>query len=369
LVAARAVQAVGAAMLTPASLGLVLATSAPRDRARSVKIWAASGAVAAALGPVIGGLLVEADWRWVFLVNAPVGVLAIAGTLRWVPDSRDTSVTRLPDLRGAALLALGVGTLVLGLVKAPTWGWGDWRTDLGWFAAAALLIGFVLSSRRHPSPVVAAELVRVRAFAWSNVTALLFSAAFAAALLSVVLWLQQVWHYSAIRTGLAVAPGPLMVPLFTAIGHRLTRRLPIGVVVGLGCLAFGLGSVIILSSVGEHPAYVSEVLPGWLVGGMGVGLALPAILSAATADLPPAHAAAGSGVVNMSRQIGTAIGVSILVAVLGTPIGYAAAHTAFRDGWAALAVIAFAGAVTALGMTPRRATAPTAEPERVASLG
>ena len=354
LIGFRALQAVGAALLTPASLGLVLATAPPEHRARSVKIWAAAGAVAAALGPVFGGLLVEASWRWVFLVNVPVGVAALVATLRWVPESRDTSVTRLPDLLGSGLLAVGIGALSLGLVKGTDWGWQATRLDVTWAIAALTLTAFVAQSRRHASPVVAPELIRVRAFRWANVTALLFAAAFAIALLSMVLWLQQVWHYSAIRTGLAIAPGPLMVPLFTAVGHRLAARVPIGVIVALGSLAFGVGSLIIAASVGREPAYATQVLPGWLIGGVGVGLALPAILSSATSDLPPQHAATGSGVVSMSRQIGTAIGVSLLVAVLGTPTSYPAAHTAFVHGWWALATIAAAGAAAALAMTPQR---------------
>jgi EmrB/QacA subfamily drug resistance transporter len=354
LIGFRTVQAVGAAILTPASLGLVLATSPPEHRARSVKVWAAAGAVAAALGPVLGGLLVEADWRWVFLVNVPVGIAALVLTLRWVPESRDASITRLPDLLGAALLALGIGALTLGLVKGADWGWRAGSTDATWVAAAVALAGFVARSRRHPSPGVAPELVRVRAFAWSNATALLFSAAFAIALLSAVLWLQQVWHYSAIRTGLAIAPGPMMVPPFTAIGHRLAARIPIGVVVASGCVAFGIGALVIAASAGRQPAFATEFLPGWLIGGLGVGLALPAILSAATSDLPPQHAATGSGVVSMSRQIGTAIGVSVLVAVLGTPTSYGAAHTAFQHGWWALALISAVGGVSAVAMTPQR---------------
>jgi EmrB/QacA subfamily drug resistance transporter len=353
LVAFRAVQAVGAALLTPASLGLVLASSAPEHRARSVKIWAASGAVAAALGPVFGGLLVEADWRWVFLVNVPVGIVAIGGALRWAPRSRDESVTTLPDLLGAALLAVSVGVLSLGLVKGPDWGWGAGRTDITWLIAVVSFLLFVGRSRQHPSPVVSPALLRVRAFAWSNATALLFAIAFAAALLSVVLYLQQVWHYSPIRTGLAVAPGPMMVPVVAALAHRLAARVPIGVVVAAGCLALGGGSLMIAASVGRDPAYASALLPGWLVGGIGVGLALPSILSAATSDLPPAEAATGSGVISMNRQIGTAIGVSLIVAVLGTPADFAAAHTAFRHAWWALAAVTVLAAVAATGMTPR----------------
>jgi MFS family permease len=303
---------------------------------------------------VLGGLLVEADWRWVFLVNVPVGLVALVLTLRWLPESRDASITKLPDLFGAGLLALGIGALTLGLVKGTDWGWRAGSTDATWVVAAVALAGFVARSRRHASPVVAPELVRVRAFAWSNVTALLFSAAFAIALLSAVLWLQQVWHYSAIRTGLAIAPGPMMVPPFTAIGHRLAARVPIGVVVAAGCAAFGVGALVIAASTGRQAAYAAQFLPGWLIGGVGVGLALPAILSAATSDLPPQHAATGSGVISMSRQIGTAIGVSVLVAVLGTPTSYTAAHAAFQHGWLALAVISGAAAISAVAMTPQR---------------
>jgi EmrB/QacA subfamily drug resistance transporter len=354
LVAFRAVQAVGAAVLTPASLGLVLASAPAAQRARAVTIWAATGAVAAALGPVLGGLLVQASWRWVFLVNVPVGILAIAGTLRWVPRSRDTSVSRLPDLVGAALLAVGIGALSLGLVQGPSWGWTAGRTDTCWLVAGVALVAFAGQSARHAAPVVPPALLGVRAFAWSNVTALAFSIAFAASLLSTVLWLQQVWHYSAIRTGLAIAPGPLMVPVFAAVGRRLAARVPVGVLVGVGCLALGGGSLLVAARVGAGPSYVADVLPGWLIGGVGVGLALPAILSAATADLPADDRATGSGIVSMSRQIGTAIGVSVLIAVLGTPSGYPATHAAFHRAWEVLAAITVLAATAALGMTPPR---------------
>ena len=354
LVAFRVAQAAGAALLTPASLGLVVAAVPGQHRERSVRIWAATGAVAAALGPAVGGMLVEASWRWVFLVNVPVGAAALAAAAGWVPRSRDESVTRLPDVAGALLLAVAIGALTLGLVKGPDWGWGTARTSVAWAVAAVGLAGFAVSSARHPAPVIAPALLRVRAFAWSNVTALLFAVPFAAALLTNILWMQLVWHYSAIKTGFAVAPGPLMVPVFAAVAHRLARRIPVGVIVAVGCVLFAAGGVVTLASVGAAPDYPAELLPGWLIGGAGVGFALPAILSSATADLPLAQASTGSAVVTMSRQVGTALGVSLVVAVLGTPIGYAAAHTAFQHAWWALAAVAGLAAIAAPGMTPAR---------------
>ena len=354
LVAFRVLQAAGAAMLTPASLGLVVASSPPEIRARSVRIWAACGALAAAFGPVVGGVLVEIDWRWVFLVNVPVGVAALIAAARYVPRSRDESVTRLPDLLGAALLALGIGALTLALVEGPDWGWRSAGVLGAVLVFVLAVLGFLYRSARHPAPIIEPELIRVPTFAWSNATALLFSVPFAAALLSNILWMQQVWGYSAIKTGFAIAPGPLMVPIFAAVAHRLSQRVPVGRLVAVGCALLGVGAVVTSALVGETPNYATEILPGWLIGGVGVGLALPAILSSATADLPPARAATGSAVVNMSRQIGLVLGVSVLVAILGTPVGYLAAHTAFQHAWWVMAAVAVVGAATAVGMTPRR---------------
>jgi EmrB/QacA subfamily drug resistance transporter len=354
LVGWRVVQAAGAAVLTPASLGLVVASASPAHRERSVRMWAATGALAAALGPAVGGVLVEASWRWVFLVNLPVGVAALVAAALWIPDSRDPAVARIPDVLGALLLAASIGALTLALVKGPDWGWASGRTDIAWAAAGVGLVAFLVSSARHQAPIITPALVRVRAFAWANVTALLFSVPFAAALLTNILWMQLVWHYSALKTGFAVAPGPMMVPIFAAVAHRLSRRVPIGVLVSIGCLLFAAGATVTSLRVGSTPHYAAELLPGWLVGGAGVGFALPAILSSATADLPAAQAATGSAIVNMSRQIGTALGVSLVIAVLGTPVGYAAAHTAFQQAWLALAATAVLGALTAPLMTPQR---------------
>lgn len=353
LVLFRGLQAVGAAALTPTSLGLLLAATPAERRVRAVRSWAAIGALAAAFGPVIGGLLVQASWRWVFVVNVPVGIAGLVAARRVVPDSRDLAVTRIPDLLGAVLAAAGIGALALGLVKAPDWGWTSYGV-LGSFAVAVVATaGFWLRSSRHPLPVVELALLRVRAFAWSNVTAVLFSVAFAGALLAAVLWLQDVWHWSALRTGLGLAPGPLMVPVFAAVAQRLSARVPVGVLAATGCLAFSVGTAIVALSVGPSASYAADFLPGWLVGGVGVGLAFPTIISAATADLPPARSATGSAIVTMSRQVGLVLGVSVLVAVIGAPHGYSAVHAGFRDAWWVLAGVALAGAITAIGMTPR----------------
>jgi EmrB/QacA subfamily drug resistance transporter len=357
LVICRVLQAIGAAALTPTSLGLLLTATAPARRARAVRIWAASGALAAASGPVIGGLLVQTSWQWVFLVNLPIGVVALIVAARTVPDSRDTSVSRTPDLLGASVLAVAVGALILALVKGPDWGWGSAHTLLSLAITVPALALFVYRIGHHDSPVVEPALLRIRLFAWSNVTALLFSIAFGACLLSVVLWMQNIWHYSALRAGFGVAPGPLMVPIFAAVGQRVAHRVPAGRIASLGCFLFGLGSMVVLLRVGPTPHYATALLPGWLIVGAGVGLARPTILSAAVADLPPTRTATGSAVVTMSIQIGMSLGVSMLIAILGADTGSHDVLTTYRHGWWAIVGAAFLGAVTALGMTsPRERT-------------
>lgn len=349
LVLFRVLQAVGAAALTPASLGLLLSVFEPAKRAGAVRVWSAAAALAAAAGPVFGGLLVSLSWRWVFLVNLPIGVVALVAALRLVPDSRDRAVTRMPDLLGAVVLTAAIGLLALGLVKVDDW--PGLRTGLVLAAAALGAVGFWIRSRRHAHPVIEPELLRLREFAWSNAAVLVFSVGFAANLLSVILWMQNVWQYSALRTGLGVAPGPLMVPLAAIAAAKLAGRgIPVGRIAALGCLLCVASVLAMASMVDAAPDYAGALLPGWLVGGIGVGLALPTILSTATAGLPPHRFSTGSAVVNMSRQIGSVLGISILVAIMGTPRTYSDAHDAFVHSCVAIGLFMLVGAATSLGM-------------------
>lgn len=351
LVLFRGLQAAGAAALTPTSLGLLLDATAAADRPRAVRTWAAIGAVAAAAGPVLGGILVQASWRWIFLVNIPIGLLALLLAPRLVRDSRDPSVTKSPDLLGSALLAMGIAAVALALVKAPAWGWAAPATLASLGVALLSTAAFAVRSSRHPLPVVELSLLRVRTFAWANVTGLLYAVAFAAGLLAAIVWMQDVWGWSALRTGLAIAPGPLVVPVFTAVGQRLSRRWSSGALVSLGCLLIGAGNALIALRVGATPRYASDFLPGWLVMGAGVGLAMPTIVSAATVALPPSRTATGSAIVAMGRQIGLTLGVSLLVMTIGTPTSFAGSHDAFVRAWWGVAGLSLLAAVTGLGIS------------------
>jgi EmrB/QacA subfamily drug resistance transporter len=354
LVGFRALQAAGAAALTPTSLGLLLAAVPAHKRLPYVRIWSAVAAIAATVGPVLGGVLVAASWRWVFLVNLPVGIFALIMAIRFVPDSRDNSGTKTPDMIGAALLTLGVGSLALAIVKGGGWGWGSASTIAAFVIAAVLLAGFAWRGEHHPVPVVEPDLYRVRTFAWANVAMVTFSVGFTGFLLLLILWMQDVWHWSTITTGLAVAPGPAMVPVVTLLAQRLARRVQAGYLSAAGCLVFASGAFVMLSLAGPHGSgYVSEFLPGQLLAGIGIGLAFPTLLSHATHDLPAHRASTGSGVINMTRQLGLVLGVSITVAILGTPATYGAAHRAFGHGWCTVALVELAAALACLGMLAR----------------
>lgn len=352
LVAFRGLQAVGAAAMTPTSLGILLAALPAERRLVAVRIWAAVGAVAAAIGPTVGGVLSELSWRWVFLINVPVGVVIVVAALRVVRDEPVDADARTPDLLGAGLIAIAVGLLALGLVKSESWGWGDART---WTALALSVVAgalFARRSARHPVPVVDPALLRVRTYRWAVASMVLFNISFAANLLVGVLWLQQVWGYGVMRTGLAVAVGPLLVPITAALVQRLAPAVSPSRLVMAGSSVVALGCALAALRMGDSPAYLTAYLPAWAVGGIGVGLALPNLMAGATHDLPPAMAATGSGVVTMARQIGFVIGVSILFALVGDAVGPAATDE-FRAVWWVAAGVLLLAACAAAGMRAR----------------
>ncbi len=318
LVAVRVVQAVGAALMLPTSLALLLPEFEASRRSVAVAGWAAVSAVAAAAGPPIGGLLVQADWRWVFLVNVPVGIGALVVGARVLRETREPATTR-PDGIGAGLLAAGVAALVVGIVEGPDWGWGDPRV-LGAWALSALLLGIV--ARRcvtQPAPVVDPALLRIRPFRIAVIAAMLFFAAFSAMLLTGVLFLTGPWHRDVLQAGLEIAPGPAMAAAFSIPGARLARRVGMAKVGALGTALFALATLWWLTQLGPVPDYAGEYLPGMILTGIGVGLVIPTVTAAATVVLPPERFATGTAVVSMGRQLGAAIGVAILVALLGDP--------------------------------------------------
>jgi EmrB/QacA subfamily drug resistance transporter len=362
LVAFRVVQAAGAALLTPTSLGLILATTSPERRHTAVRTWTAVGGLAAAAGPVVGGLLVEASWRWVFLVNVPIGLVALAVGWRRLPSVPGHLVPR-PDAAGALLITVGVGAFVLGLVKGPSWGWGDPRTLAALAAGALALVAFAAYTLRARNPLIDRALFKLRPFTGASAVAVFFSAAFGAMLLSRVLWAQDVWHWSPLTTGLAIAPGPLMVPLFSfVVAGPLIVRFGPGVVIAAGSAIFAAGAAWWALAMGLEPDYVGDLLGGMILTGIGVGLTLPTLMATGASSLPPQAFATGSAVLNMLRQIGLAVGVALLIAILGTPGSPAEVLDVYERASWVIAAISFVGGVVGLVLLarPRAAPAPVA---------
>lgn len=209
LIAARAVQAVGGAMLVPASLGLLLPRVSARATGNSHRLWGATGAVAAAAGPSLGGVLVDwQGWRAVFFVNLVIGIPALVPARRLLRESREPQ-TLFPDALGAVLLAAGLGALALAIVEGTEWGWSSIRVAGAFGGSVLLLVAFVWRSARHPAPVIELSLFRVRSFAVANAGGFVFALGFFAYLLCGVLFLTGVWHYSILKAGFALTTGPL----------------------------------------------------------------------------------------------------------------------------------------------------------------
>jgi len=337
LVAARVVQAAGAAALIPTSLALLLAATPPDKRPGRVRAWAAVGGVSAALGPVAGGLLVQLDWRWVFLVNLPIGAAALLAGARVLPHPPPRDSEPLPDLLGVVLLTAGVAGLTGGLVEGPSWGWSSAGVIALLAGAAVAIAWFLWRCSHHERPLVELHLLRIPAFRSASAAIFVFSIGFAAMLLSNVLWCQTVWHYSALRTGLAIAPGPAMVPALAVGAGPLTRRIGSAPVAAAGNLLFAAGLLWRVFSVSVVPHYAVDMLPSMLLTGMGVGLTLPTLMSASTTALPAARFGTGSALVNMARQVAFALGVAVLVTIIGVPATAAGAVTAFRHLWLIMA--------------------------------
>src|SRR3954454_3987355 len=362
LVAARVLQAFGAASLFPTSLALLLPEFPAEQRRTAVAAWAAVGGVAAAAGPPVGGLLVQAGWQLVFVVNVPIGIGLLFAATRVLRETREEAGAPRPDLPGALVLTGAVAAITLAIVKAPAWGWDSARTVALFAVAVGLGAVFARRSLRHPVPVVEPELLRRRPFALANAAALLFFTGFGAMLLSSVLFLTEVWGHSVLRAGLEIAPGPAMAALFAVPAGILGRRHGERLVGTAGSLLFALGGVWWITRIGATPHYAADFLPGMLIGGAGVGLVIPSAFSAATATLPPQRFATGTAITSMSRQIGVALGIAILVAVLGTP-SPADAVDRFADGWGVMVAAALGAALAfaAIGARREQAVAPLPE--------
>ncbi len=333
LVAARILQALGAAILVPASLALVLQASPGPRRTHGVALWSASAALAAGLGPSLGGVLVElSGWRLVFLVNVPLGALALLMSRRTLVESRAPGRRTVPDLIGATELAAATALFTLAVVQGDSWGWTSPAT-LGCAAAAAGLAAvFISRCRWHAAPMIDVALVRIRSVAVANVLTLIGAAGFYSYVLCNVLYLTSVWGYSVLDAGLAITPGPFIAAAVARPAAAVAARIGARWVLFVGGLVWAGGVLWLITQVGLTPDYVGEWLPAMVILGIGAGITFPVVGGAAVAEIPGGRFATGTGLNSVARQLGAVLGVSLLVAIVGRPGPAEIAH-AFDRGW------------------------------------
>jgi NTE family protein len=351
LIAFRVLQGVGAALIAPASLAIVLDSFPVEKRATGVGLWGAAAAAAAATGPTLGGALVElSDWRLVFLVNLPLGAAIVWAGRRRLAE-RPPRDSRLPDLPGALMLALSLALITLGIVEGNDWGWASAPT-LGSFAAgAALLAAMVARSRTHPRPIVEPALFAHRSFRVGNLGTLLFSAAFFSIVLGNVLFLTSIWGYTVLQAGLATLPGPAWTTVVSGPAGRLADRFGQRAVVVPGALVFAAG-VMVLRSAGAEPDWLGLWLPGATLTGIGIGLAFPTLGSAAVRDIPDDRFATASAVNAAFRQIGAVLGTALLIAIVGDPTTLAESLSVSDSAYMFAVIAGLASGAVTLALRP-----------------
>ncbi len=326
LIACRALQAAGAAVLIPTSLGLALSVFPPHQRGTAVGVWAGVGAVAAGSGPVLGGLLVESSWRWIFLINVPIVLVTLAAGVAILPrrahvgdgtrdDQRDG---QRPGWRidgvGTFLVLAAVALVCTALTEAP--GWPPSRTWPVLAAGLGLAAAFVAHIRRHPDPLLAPRLFSARTFNAGAAGLITYYTGFAAMLLGTTLLLTVAWHFSVLQAAVSIAPGPITAGIVSPFSGRLSARFGTRATVVAGAVLFAAAAAWPLAAAGDSPAYAAVILPSMLLWGIANALIQPSLFATADA-VPRAELASGSAALAMARQLGSALGVAILVAVLG----------------------------------------------------
>jgi EmrB/QacA subfamily drug resistance transporter len=320
LIAARAIQAVGAATLAPIALATTTLVFPPAQRGLGLALMAMIANLAAALGPVIGGVLVEfagwpfdAGWHWIFLINVPIGVIGIALALRMVPETRDPYAGTRVDWWGMATLGAAIFCLTFGLVEANNWGWGSPRIVSLFVGAVVFTFAFAVTQRYGKYPMLTRALVRNQQFVGACATLLLFGIGMMGALFFIVLAFVNLWGYSEIKAALAVTPVPIMAMLVSPLVGRLSDRFQPRAF-AVPALVVMAAALFALSNLPAEPSFWSAAWRLALLGA-GVGAAFPAVTIGSMGSIRGQELGLGSGIVNMSRQVGFAIGIALFVAV------------------------------------------------------
>jgi EmrB/QacA subfamily drug resistance transporter len=374
LIGARVVQGVGAALMNPATLSIIAATFPPHQRGMAIGIWAGVSALALAIGPLVGGLLTEhLDWSWIFFVNIPVGIVAIVASFVLIPESKDESAEQRLDLPGLLTSAIGLFALTYGLIEANTYGWTSGRIIGSFVVAVVMLTAFVLLETHQRLPMLDLSLFRNGTFLGANLAVLLVALAMFGVFFFVSLYMQGILGYSAVQAGAAFLPMTVLIILVAPIAGKTSDRIGSRWLMTTGMLLVA-AQLVSFSRLDEHSTFWN-LLPGLMVGGLGIALVMTPSAAAAVRALPVDKSGVGSAVLNAFRQVGGSMGIALLGAIMAHQVGGLEGPAVFSqperfvDGFSTAllvsAAIALAGAVvSAVLVRPheRHEEAPGAEP-------
>ncbi len=361
LIGARAVQGVGAALMSPATLSIITATFPPKERGQAIGIWAGVSALALAIGPLCGGLIVDhIGWNWIFFVNVPVGALGIVVSRLVIPESRDTSHEQSIDLPGLVTSGGGLFALSYGLIEGNQRGWTS-PEILGLFVAAAVLVvAFILLERHQRLPMLDLSLFRIGAFTGANIVAMLVSLGMFGVFFFVSLYVQNILGYSPTKAGAIFLPMTMLIILVAPIAGRLSDVIGSRWLMGGGMTILGV-SLLLYQRVGVHSGFWT-LLPSMLLGGIGMAMTMSPMTAAAMGAVPVDKAGVGSGVLNSFRQVGGSLGIALMGAILASYMHHPARSAAGAQDYvnglhAALLVsagITFAAAAVAVVLVRTR---------------
>lgn len=353
LVIFRAFQAIGGALLIPASLALIIRATPRENLPIAVATWGAVGAISGAVGPTLGaGIIAALGWRGVFYLNLPVGLFTIYYGRRWLRESSDATA-RVPALSGVILVATGAAVAALGFVQSESWGWMDVRTLGALGAGAALLTAFAYLQTISSAPVIEPSLFLSRNVLWANVCSIPFGIAFSAMFLGSILFLTQVWGWSALAAGLGVAPGPTLVALIAPRLGALSRRTGQRPLIILGGLIYALSGALWWWVLDVEPNYLTTYLPSMLLAGLGVALCIPQMSSTIAAALPQNRLGVGTATNQALRQFAGTFGVALTIAFVGDAATAEEAVAGFDQAWLLLVMGGLGTSLLALPLEKR----------------
>ena len=367
LIGARVVQGVGAALMNPATLSIIVATFPPRQRGTAIGIWVGVSAMALAIGPLIGGILTEQiNWSWIFFINVPVGIAGIIVSRLFITETRDESEEQRLDLPGLLSSAIGLFGLTYALIEGNNYGWGSARILASLAVAAVALVTFVLLEHRQRVPMLDLSLFKNSTFAGANVTMLLVALAMFGVFFFNSLYLGQVLGYSPIQTGAAFLPLTVLIVFVAPLAGRFSDKIGSRWLMGAGLVLLS-ASLLSFSTLGVDSSFW-DIVPGLVLGGFGMSLAMTPTTAAAMGSVPVDKAGVGSAVLNSMRQVGGSLGIALMGAIVAASVSVLPSSPEYPDQFVegyhnalhVAAAIAIVGAIVAVA-TVRKVHHPEAE--------